>query len=301
MRKSSLVFFILSLYLPLFAIAANKVLMPTDKLPRELIYLTESLQELQIKDIEKTKENDAIFKKLSSNFQVQTKEEIYFITKSEIYKTALAFKPSLNTTDKFYQKAILEEVEGKLKTVKLNSFSHWLIGSILKDIKDIFGSRHFPSFYAERNRGAVVTAKSKRIQKKLNFLLPWIQSFMNEDTTLFQYSLIPLMKKSLEKIELQLSYLNAHSQKLGDNEEQEKVVYFEEQKLELDKLGKLITVEDILDPLLGQLKNKNLPVPVDDWIENEDDFAKGLTPIKVLKPEGNYKAPEKLPKPAAGW
>lgn len=283
-------------------LAATKVLMPSDKLPRELIYLTESIQELQLKDIEKTKDNDAFFKTLEKKFHSLSKEELYFISKSEIYKTALAYKPPLSITDKYFQKSIISEVEEKIKTEKLNSFTHWLIGSILKDLTDIFNNRDYPTFFAERNKGIVTSSKSKRLQKKLNFLLPWIQSFLSEETALFQYSLLPLMNKSLKNISTKIDYLLRHSAPLKlDKESNEKVVYFEEQSMELDKTGKLVTVEDILDPLIGKLKNNNLPIPVDDWVGDEDDFASGLTPIEINKPEGNYQAPKNLPSPADGW
>jgi len=293
---------VISILVSFSALSATKVLMPSEKLPRELIYLTESIQELQLKDIEKTRDNDQLFKNLQSKFQKLSKEELYFISKSEIYKTALAFKPPLNITDKYFQKTIISEVEEKIKTVRLNSFTHWLIASILKDLNDIFNNRDFPTFYAERNKGIVSSSKSKRLQKKLNFLLPWIQGFLTEETALFQYSLLPLMNKSLENISTKIDYLLRHSSTLNPKvESEEKVVYFEEQSMELDKSGKLVTVEDILDPLIGKLKNNNLPVPVDDWIGDEDDFASGLTPIEINKAEGNYQAPKKLPAPVEGW
>ncbi|MBK26670.1 MAG: hypothetical protein CME70_21900 [Halobacteriovorax sp.] len=302
MNKAIYKFFVILVLTSSSAWSATKVLMPSERLPRELIYLTESIQELQLKDIEKTRDNDKLFKNLEDKFQSLSKEELYFISKSEIYKTALAFKPPLNITDKYFQKSIITEVEEKIKTVKLNSFTHWLIASILKDLNDIFNNRDFPTFFAERNKGIVISSKSKRLQKKLNFLLPWIQGFLTEETALFQYSLLPLMNKSLQNISIKIDYLLRHSAAISPNSKsQEKIVYFEEQSMELDKSGKLVTVEDILDPLIGKLKNNNLPVPVDDWIGDEDDFASGLTPIEINKAEGNYQAPKKLPAPVEGW
>jgi hypothetical protein len=282
-------------------LAATRVFMPTDKLPREIIYLTESLQELQAKDIVKTKDNDALFKKLELKFQLLSKQELYFIAKSEVYKTSLAFKPPLKVKNKFYLKKIVTEIEDKLKIVKLNSFSHWLVTSILKDVNDLFDNRHFPTFTIERNRGVISSSSSKRLQKKFNFLLPWMQSFLAEDGQLFQYSLLPLMKKILNKLFVKIEYLTVHTNRLGPSGKKEIITYFKEQTIQLDKTGKPISVEDILDPLIGRLKNKNLPIPVDDWLEDEDDFAKGLTPIKIQKPTGNYVAPEKLPTPVDDW
>lgn len=281
--------------------AATKVFMPTDKLPRELIYLTESLQELQVKDISKTKDNDALFKILEDKFQLLSKEELYFLSKAEVYKTSLAFKPPLTIKEKFYQKKIVTEIEDKLKVVQLNSFSHWLVSSILKDTKDIFDNRHFPTYSIERRKGVIATSSSKKLQKKLNFLLPWMQSFLNEDYQLFQYSLIPLMHKILAKIIKKTEYIIVHTNKVQDKDKKQLIEYFKEQSIQLDKTGKPISVEDILDPLIGKLKNKNLPIPVDDWLTNEDDFATGLTPIEIQKPSKGYVAPKKLPSPVEDW
>lgn len=281
--------------------SATKVFMPTDKLPREMIYLTESIQELQAKDIAKTKDNDALFKKLEEKFQLISKQELYFIAKSEIYKTSLGYRPSLKVKNKFYQKKIITEIEAKLKVVKLNSFSHWLVSSILKDINNLFENGQFPTYTLERNRGVITSGASKKLQKKFNFLLPWMQSFLDEDSRLFQYSLIPLMHKVLNKLLVKITYLTVHTNREASKDPKSPIAYFKEQTIQLDKTGKPISVEDILDPLLGKLKNKNLPVPVDDWLQDEDDFATGLTPIKIQKPTGNYTAPEKLPVPVNDW
>lgn len=282
-----------------FTFAATKVLMPTEKLPRELIYLTESLQELQIKDIEKTRDNDETFKKLSKEFQNLTKEELYFISKSEVYKTVLKFRPTSSVKEEYYKEEILEKISEKLSTTKINSFTHWLIKGIVKDIKDIFSSRAFPTFVIERKKGVVSSSSSRKVLRKLNFLLPWIQSFMTEDTGLFELSLLPMMNEILKKISEKIGYLALYS--TNDSKNDEEIKYFEEQTIQLDKSGKPVTVEDILDPLLGKYKNKNLPIPVDDWIQDEDDFAKTLTPIKNLAPTEGYRAPEKLPDPVEEW
>lgn len=285
--------------LPLFS--ATKVLMPTENLPKELIYLTESLQELNLKNIEKTKDNDQSFTDLEKKLQYLTKQEVYFLVKSEMYKSVLSFKPPAKIKDMYYQKEILALVEERLKTVSLNSFSQWLITSILKDLNILFESKHYPSFTLERGKGVVTSSSSKKMQKKFNFLLPWIQSFLDEEAQLFQYSLIPVMEKSLSSINKKIGYLISFSEKSTSEETKDGVKYFKEQVIQLDKAGKAISVEDILNPLIGKLKNKNLPVPVDDWLESEDDFATGLTPVQIQKPSGNYIAPKKLPKPVEGW
>jgi hypothetical protein len=274
--------------------------MPTDKLPRELIYLTESLQEIDLKNEERIRQNDKIFLNIETLFKRLTKEELYFLSKTELYKTALAFRPPLKVSEKFYSKDIIVKVDEKLKITKLNSFSHWLIAGILKDLSNLFESRHFPSFINERNKGALTSGKSRSIQKKMNFLLPWLQSFMNEETGLFEYSLRPLMLKTLEKIQTKANYLMDFS-RANTSRKIKETTYFLKQNLNINKEGRPTTVEEILDPLLSGLKNKNLPVPVDDWIDEEDEFTKGLTPSPVVNPSGNNTAPKTLPTPVEEW
>ncbi len=282
------------------AFTAVEVLMPTDKLPREMIYLTESMQEIDLRNNERLKENEKIFLKLENLFKKLTKEELYFLSKTELYKTALAFKPPLKVSEKFYSKEIILEVDEKLKITKLNSFSHWLIAGILKDLNNLFESRHFPSFINERNKGALTSGKSRSIQKKMNFLLPWLQSFMSEEIALFEYSLRPLMLKTLEKVISKGNYLLDFS-KPNKKKEIQNISYFSKQKLNINSDGKPSTVEEILDPLLSGLKNKNLPIPVDDWIEEEDEFSKGLEATPVLKATGNTDDPKNLPTPVEEW
>jgi hypothetical protein len=293
-------FFLMFIFYSVLGNCSVELLMPTDKLPRELIYLTESMQEIDLKDRERVKANDKLFLELEMVFRKLTKEELYFISKSELYKTALAFKPPLKITEKYYSQEIISEIEEKLKTTKLNSFSHWLIGGILKDLNNLFESRHFPSFINERNKGALTSGRSRTIQKKMNFLLPWLQSFMNEETALFEHSLRPLMLKTLKKIHVKANYLLDFS-KSNLERKVSAISYFNKQDLKLNKDGKSSTVEDILDPLLSGLKNKNLPIPVDDWVDKDDEFTKGLTPLPVLRPTGNYTAPKNLPVPAEEW
>lgn len=293
-------YFILGLLYSSLSLSAVEVLMPTDNLPRELIYLTESMQDLDLKDTEKLKKNDKLFLEIEALFKQLTKEELYFISKAELYKTTLAFKPSLKISEKYYSKEIISEIEEKLKVTKLNSFSHWLISGLLKDLSDLFESRHFPSFLNERNKGALTNGKSRSTQKKFNFLLPWLQSFMNEEIALFEYSLRPLMLKTLEKIQIKGNYLLDFS-KPNSARKVQKVSYFSKQKLNINKEGKASTVEDILDPILSGLKNKNLPVPVDDWIDEQDEFSKGLSPSPVVKPGTNTTSPINLPTPVEEW
>jgi len=287
--------YILSLILISHSYSATKILMPTDNLPRELIYLTESLQELHLKHPGKIENIDETFKDLEENFKRLGKQELFFISKSEVYKTSLAFKPPLTVKTKFYRPEIILELNEKLKVVKLNSFAHWLVSSILKDTKNIFENKHFPSLLNERAKGALISGGPKKLQKKLNFTLPWLQSFLYEDPELFQYSLLPLMKKIISNISKKTTYLlNYSSDSLRKSES---LVYFKEQSLEIDKAGKPVTVEDILDPLLNKLRNKNLPIPVDDWLGSEDDFATKLTPLKFEHATKDYIPPEKLPQP----
>lgn len=282
------------------AFSAVELLMPTDNLPRELIYLTESLQEIDLKNEERISNNDKKFLAIEVLFKKLTKEELYFLSKTELYKTSLAFKPPLKVSENFYSKEIILEIDEKLKLTKLNSFSHWLIAGILKDLNNLFESRHFPSFINERNKGALTSGRSRSIQKKMNFLLPWLQSFMNEETGLFEYSLRPLMLKTLEKIQIKGNYLLNFS-RANTPREINKTSYFLKQKINLNKNGRPSTVEEILDPVLSGLKNKNLPVPVDDWIEDEDEFTKGLAPSPIVKPNGNSSSPKNLPTPVEEW
>jgi hypothetical protein len=123
---------------------------------------------------------------------------------------------------------------------------------------------------------------------------------MNEEVALFEYSLRPLMLKTLEKVLSKGNYLLDFSKTNAPREPQD-LTYFSKQKLNLNNDGKSSTVEEILDPLLSGLKNKNLPIPVDDWIEEEDEFSKGLSPTPILKPTGNYTAPKNLPTPVEEW
>ncbi len=202
---------ILGLLLPLVTFSKVPTLVPKPALPVEFSYLVESIQQYPLPDNEK--ENLLkVLKKLDKLFAQMTKEEVFFLLKSEIYKELLN-KPKLTQQSQLYDKKILRKLAELIDT-KIESyhqFAKWIIIANYSDLKQIFDSPYFNTFIVEKKGIGLKNPNAAMIGKKLNLVLPWYEDIINQNPEEFHEMLKPIMMGLLDKITSKIEYLLEYS------------------------------------------------------------------------------------------
>jgi len=254
----------------------------TKKLPSEFCYLLESIQKTEFSPAEKQSFTDTL-KELDAQFNLMTKEEIFFILKGEIYKALLAHHknsteiPLEDTQLSRLNKALLE------KGSRLYAFGLWLMIALKSDAEVLL---HHP----ERSQLKLGTKDKEllRLKKKINLISPWIQNFLNMEIDEFHSDLRPLMKTILKRIEItiRLFVLQGRFEKIKLTKEnsQPTLSFFT-----LKEISKAESFTELNNWLRRQSLDKEKPSNSNVWQPKDD----GKIP--------NYLSPKVLPKPADDW
>lgn len=277
---------IFSLLLPLVTFSAIPTLAPKSDLPVEFSYLVESIQQYPLPDNEK--ENLLkVLKKLDKLFAQMTKEEVFFLLKSEIYKDLLN-KPKLTNQSQLYDKKILRKLAELIdnKIDSYHQFAKWIIIANYSDLKQIFDSPYFNTFIVEKKGIGLKNPNAAMIGKKLNLILPWFEDIINQNPEEFHEMLKPIMMGLLDKITSKIEYLLEYSR-------------FEKPQVALDDNLKYFEIkmpapkESQKDPLanLDLPEGKSEEVVKDQWQPRNEP----------MEPNPNYVAPENLPVPSNDW
>ncbi len=261
------------------AMSINKIILPSNELPMELSFIIESIQKYNL-DKKEIKFIENTITQIDKNFSLMEKGEIFFLSKSEIYKSILS-----NTPEYSIKKESLEETINKLKTAIKNKnsnkkFTLWIMQSILKDLKNIIDNK-----------------KSKTSKNKTNFILKWCQAIILEDTKQLERRIKNIIKISLKKIN---DYSNIFTTLSKDKSKTKKeLIYFQIKEKKEDMTNKIKT-EKILEPVIKNYSSNKIPLPVNDWDLNEADFSKSISPVNIIKPNNYYKS-SILPIPTNDW
>lgn len=141
---------LIGLILSLPTKSAIQTFVPKEDLPVEFSYLVESLQQYPLSDKEREEITKEI-KELDKLFSLMSKEEVFFVLKSEIYKELLN-KPRLAQQSQYYNKKILRTlldlIEAKIDSY--HPFAKWIIIATYADLKQIFDSPYYNTFIVEK-------------------------------------------------------------------------------------------------------------------------------------------------------
>ena len=278
-----------------------KIYISNQTLPIEISYLISSLQKNHSTKNEKNKFANSI-SKLDQLFQKLNKEELFFIIKSESYKTILKIKPEYQIKESFYQDKSLKVFDKYFKSETISSFSQWIVKSIYYDIKNIYNSSVFTTYMFRKKNNAVLTKEYIVVDKKLKILLPWISYLGITQPNQFEEDMYKYMTKLFEKL---LIY----------SEQYLKFSQFD--KLEISPLNKNLRFFTLETPHLKSIKDKNVRIEnilldPDEFLVDEDVKESGWMPkddtkgAKLLKtpiptPDPDYVPPEKLPESTSDW
>jgi hypothetical protein len=278
---------ILATLLPLVTFSSDPLLAPKSDLPVEFSYLVESFQQYPLQDSERENLSN-VLKKLDKLFTQMTKEEVYFILKSEIYKELLN-KPRLSQQSQLYDKKILKKFAEIIDTKIENyhQFAKWIIIATYSDLKQIFDSPYFNTFIVEKKGIGLKNPNAAMIEKKLNLVLPWYEDIVNQNPEEFHEMLKPLLLVMLDKITIKIEYLLVFSRF-------EKIQQTPDDNLRYFEIKIPMPKEAIKDPLLdidlSAIKPAEQPIK-DQWLPRNEP----------MEPNPNYIPPENLPVPSDDW
>lgn len=272
-----------------FAMAEEiKEIKPTNDLPAEISLIYQSYQ--------LPNSNQNLFQKLLKySFEIENysplmnKEDLYFIIKSEIYKTILrngnSVKSIINPDD-------LNLIYENIKKCD-DPFLKWIQLSLASDARNVFNGKNYREYVLQNANGRLDTVIAKKTFKKLQILSRLFSQFNVDSSSGIKKEMQNLIDKILNNIIQSLYIMSSETRfekipNLIDDPSKLKYFRLEQNKqLPISKLSKQSekSVEDILD---GDNFPSKMPIPIeDDWSDDKN------SPIDL----------KKLPKPTndADW
>lgn len=292
MKTLLLLFFSFSL------MAAPKKYLPIKDLPYELALLIESTQDL-IKE-EKEKEMFlAKLKNLDSYLSSLTKEEAFFVSKSEIYFDILRRnRSSAQIETELLTERTLENFD-KLLTrnkEKYTKYTYWLGQAIKRDLERLFSTTQFSLFVSRLKNGRISSSKDKVLHKKIKMLLPWYQKYADNSPEELEKEMKNIFLgqiSALTETFSDLVYFSRFDKKAKEMGKDYKLKFFElkeEEKVPEKNLTDVDIIENIDVP-------ENKPVQkAEAWVPQE-----GPPTDLFPEPDPSYTAPNKLPEPVDDW
>jgi hypothetical protein len=280
----------------------RKFLVPKSNLPVEINFLIQSLHMSKLSPIEKRILDQSLIK-MDQAFEQLSKEEIFFIIKTEAYKSVLKNKPDLQIQKASYNKKILNYFDSYIEKDAISPFAKWALYSIKSDLEELLESSLFATWLVRKKYNNPLDNKLRRLEKKLNLLLPWYEYIKMTEPKDFDAGLKDMMLSLLDKINLYTLQLLSYSSPtpIEISPLRPTFKFFEEREFDLEKKTEFVqTLEKVVDSVLKDQKPVTLPTPVNDWLPKDD----GSLPENARAyptPDPNYKAPEDLPKPVDDW
>lgn len=169
-----------------------------EKLPLELVILINSINELKLTPEENSRYIDEA-KTLNGFLKFLTKEQIYFLVKSQIYKNVLEkeFQGDYKITK--FTSLDIEAIEKnyRLNSKKYSTYASWLIQSVLSDFSTL---KNYPGFNQVKLTIVEKDPTLNIIRKKLNLLSPWLGAISTLTAVDFNGRLKKMMFKTLADI-----------------------------------------------------------------------------------------------------
>lgn len=278
------IFIFLILTFSTFAQAKVNYYYPNKDMPFELKVLFEGYNSIATENDKTTEELDKFLTILLGNLTKLDREEILFLSKSEIIKTVLKNNPEDLKTDNIPQDFLneLKENIGKEDFRKLNPFARWLMSSLLVDYENL-----------------LKTKNNKVSKRRLDLIIPFLNSIRLNGLGEFDVKSRELLLESAKRLVHFSSVVLLYSSRLSVTPSAQKLAVINQQKPDGTKQGR--DIEDILSPIIEKHKKLGLPVPVDDWKPSENDF--NLKSQAVSPSEGPAKVIDanSLPQPVDDW
>lgn len=249
------------------------------ELPLELNLLVQSLQETN-----EPKEHvlNSVLK-IDSYARLLSKEDIFLVTKIEIYKSLLKTN---ETRVRFNLDGdSLKILKTSLQKAK-DPFVKWFLQALLKDADSLMSGSLFKEYVLQKNNGKLEKIELRKIDKKVQLLTRWIAKINPEaedfENTL-KSELAPVMSDALKNVEQSFFIMAQNTSgtkipQIADLKDMKFFTQVEVKKTKNTTAKKEKSVEDILAPVTDEnaVPEATLPEPSkEDWL-NEDNAPANL-------------------------
>lgn len=279
----------------------KEVYLPNNKFPLEFVLLIQSLQKIELTDEEKKDliKNIAIIDQIAA---IMSKEEIFFIIKTEIYKAILNKYKDEKTRFKLYRPENIVKLKdfSKRKFTALLPFANWMARAIQSDMKVIIKSHLFNKLINHLKRTNLINNSNlRKVKRRLSLLLPWYQKL----STLAKNDIDELMKEfmieCLRKITFFIKSLAQFTQEkeLAISPKVTSYKFFK--KFDLSSIRGIPKSYDILTIMKFDDEVKTAKQTLTEsskWKPSKEVLPKGYP-----TPSPNYVPPEVLPQPVDDW
>jgi len=277
-------------------------------IPSELALLLESVNESELSsdDQAKYKEIIANMDKIIPNV---TKKDLFFIAKSEIYKSVLRQYREERLEVQILNKQSLNKLDAIINSseaLELRPFNRWLIRALTKDFEKLVTSSHLHSYLSAKLNNLKIKDRDLLIlEKKLTLISPWISRILESDITEFNKLNSSFCFNLLQKIQhyLKLFYFQTKFKDMQvDLSKTDSVMTFfkwEEVK-PVSQNSVLDKLDEITDKNEGEDTNNDNWKPKNEPDENQSE-ASSMLPKNYPTPDANYVPPPKLPEPVNDW
>ncbi len=260
---------------------------PKQDLPAEFSYLIESLQLYPLEEKERKALGNKI-KELDQMLSELTKEEVYFLLKSEIYKGLLA-RPKLKNQSGYYNPEILKPLNSilEVRIDDYHKFAQWLMYAVYADLSQSFDSAFYNTFVVKKKTGMPLKSKNLiMMQRKFNFILPWYEEIINSTPEEFHESIKDEMFHLLDVIKMKMKDLIKFSRfdKFKIDPDKKTLTFFTTKSLEAAEKK----AEEVLGLTIEERPQTTVKA---EWIPKN----------APMDPDPNYLPPDVLPDPVNDW
>ncbi len=267
-------------FLPLIAHARDFKLVPKKTLPHSIHAAFQSLNHSNFNEI-KLKELNKLTRDIDLSFSLLEKNEIEFISQSEILKTLFSMKINKGDHSKSLKLNFVNIIENRLSTGELNPFSTYFLKKLQKDMIHLYSQKEF-NVYKLKNQQTIRTSSIPllEIDKRYRHLLPLL-NLINDNSSLQINQIInPYLITALKSIRQNSRQLimmsKTKSRPLLEDPHREYIFFTK--VINQKKINTASILERLDDtPLLSEekgeqlkaqwLPRKSLPQPIDDWKE----------------------------------
>ncbi|WP_044557155.1 hypothetical protein [Halobacteriovorax marinus] len=250
--------------------------------------------------------SDAFFTKIPKN-------DLFLLTKMEIYKAVLSYHNSENIKSIRVNQPIINELMKKANTAKdeLNPFASWILRAVIKDLQSIIKYKYYQTYLTQKAQSKKLkNIELLKLDKKITLLSPWISLFNLSTSEEINLALRPLHFRIIRRLAFlsKTIYQTSSFDKMPPMKELNQLSLFKYSRELTNRESTLQKIDDVIGnieifPSKGSSTNiSDLPNPSNDWIPKDD-----MQSLKIKKgdlfpePDPNYKKPESLPEPVNDW
>jgi hypothetical protein len=287
-KMKIVIFIFILIFLNCNQLFAKSIYIAKDSTPIEYYYIISSIQQVELSDLDQ-KEFDELIQIHDQLFSKLSKKEVFFLLKSEIFKSILSFTFKDSITRVNVDSTFVKKISDKIKENKdeYSPFSLWLNYSFLKDLQIILRDKEFVN---------IASTKTSKLKRQLNLIIPWLIKFETLPPGVYEKLISEIYMRVLKKISVygQNFYRYSHFEKLEIILPITKFNHFRIQKL-IAKQNDSNSIEKILEKPIDNSQDKAPQIKATTWQPKNDIFQHYPRPIP------NYTPPSNLPSPVSNW